>query len=435
MEKRDFKYSQVYLHFKKLIEEETLKQGDKMPSLISCTKELLVSKTTVENAYFQLAADGYIISKERSGYYVTGKKQVSETTDLKIAIDTDKSNNQIGKFYDMAEVGDDPSVFRFDLWQRYMKSAIRHKERMATYGDSQGEYDLRLEIAAYVRKRRNIYCTPENIVIGASTQNLLSILIPLFKENGKKTASVPAQGFDRYSQVFKSYNFEVNIRNKESDVIYVSPSHMTLWGDVMSLSRRYEILEHSKKGHTIIEDDYQNEFNFSKQVRPSIFALAGGENVVYMGSFSRLLLPSIRISFMILPKELLGSYQKVAQLYAQTASKIEQIALASYLRDEHLHRHIKKLRKIYFTKRELLYSILTKLIKDIPGLVLFSGECGTEMLVQGEANGIKLLNDKLEKHHISARRINRYAENGTESLLLSCGFIGSDDLLELEASV
>lgn len=435
MEKRDFKYSQVYWHFQKLIEAGTLKKGDKMPSLISCTKELLVSKTTVENAYFQLAADGYIISKERSGYYVTGKKQVSETTDLKTAIDTDKSNNQIGKFYDMAEVGDDPSVFRFDLWQRYMKSAIRHKERMATYGDSQGEDDLRLEIAAYVRKRRNIYCTPENIVIGASTQNLLSILIPLLKENGKKTASVPAQGFDRYSQVFKSYNFEVNIRNKESDVIYVSPSHMTLWGDVMSLSRRYEILEHSKKGHTIIEDDYQNEFNFSKQVRPSIFALAGGENIVYLGSFSRLLLPSIRISFMILPKELIGSYQKVAQLYAQTASKIEQIALASYLRDEHLHRHIKKLRKIYFTKRELLYSILTKLIKDIPGLVLFSGECGTEMLVQGEANAIKLLNDKLEKHHISARRINRYTDNGTESLLFSCGFIGSDDLLELEASI
>lgn len=434
MEKRNFKYSQVYLHFKKLIEEETLKQGDKMPSLISCTKELLVSKTTVENAYFQLAADGYIISKERSGYYVTGKKKSVGTNELKKVMISNKSKNT-NNVYDMSNVGDDPSAFRFDLWQRYMKSAIRHKERMATYGDSQGEEDLRLEIAAYVRKRRNIYCTPENIVIGASTQNLLSILIPLFKENGKKTASVPAQGFDRYSQVFKSYNFEVNIRNKESDVIYVSPSHMTLWGDVMSLSRRYEILEHSKKGHTIIEDDYQNEFNFSKQVRPSIFALAGGENVVYMGSFSRLLLPSIRISFMILPKELLDSYQKVAQLYAQTASKIEQIALASYLRDEHLHRHIKKLRKIYFTKRELLYSILTKLIKDIPGLVLFSGECGTEMLVRGEANSINLLNEKLEKHHISARRINRYADNGTESLLFSCGFIGSDDLLELEASV
>ena len=434
MEKRDFKYSQVYLHFKKLIEEETLKQGDKMPSLISCTKELLVSKTTVENAYFQLAADGYIISKERSGYYVTGKKKGAGATELKAVAISDKSKNT-DKVYDMSNVGDDPTAFRFDLWQRYMKSAIRHKDRMATYGESQGETELRQEIAAYVRKRRNIYCTADNIVIGASTQNLLGILIPLLKENGKKTASVPAKGFDRYAHVFKSYNFDVNIRDKESDVIYVSPSHMTLWGDVMSLSRRYEILEHSKKGHTIIEDDYQNEFNFSKQVRPSIYALAGGENIVYLGSFSRLLLPSIRISFMILPKELLESYRMVAGLYDQTASKTEQLALASYLRDEHLQRQIKKLRKIYLGKRDLLHSILNKLIKDIPGLLLSAGECGTEMLVHGNAEQIDKLNEKLEEYKISARKVNRYFDSYEDSLMFSCGFISVNDLVELDAKL
>lgn len=428
-----YKYYQVYLHFQKLIIDKTLKKDDRMPSLISCAKELSVSKTTVENAYFQLAADGYIISRERSGYYVTAKHNDSERTDFAFQNTLLKEDDSHMKVYDMANVGDDPSVFRFDLWQRYMKSAIRHKDRMATYGDSQGEIDLRLEIANYVRKRRNIYCTPESIVIGASTQNLLGIFIGLLKENGKRTASVPAKGFERYVQVFKNYNFEVNIRDKESEVIYVSPSHMTRWGDVMSLSRRYEILEHSKKGHIIIEDDYQNELNFSKQVRPSIYALAAGENVVYLGSFSRLLLPSIRISFMILPKELIEAYRRIAQLYDQTASKTEQLALASYLRDEHLHRQIKKIRKLYAVKRELLRTVLIKLVKDIPGLNVVSGDCGTEMIITGSKLGVSNLLAKLKTLGITARKMNYYTDWGEDSVMFSCGFISTEDLIELDS--
>jgi len=271
--------------------------------------------------------------------------------------------------------------------------------------------------------------------IGSNSIGTEFLLIAILKDSGKKTASVPAKGFDRYAQVFKAYNFEVNIRDKESEVIYVSPSHMTRWGTVMDLSRRYEILEHSKKGHMIIEDDYQNELNFSKQVRPSIYALAGGENVVYLGSFSRLLLPSIRISFMILPKELAVAYERVAKLYDQTASKTEQLALASYLRDEHLHRQIKKIRKLYSGKRELLHSVLTSLIKDIPSLTVVSGDCGTEMLVSGSTIGIESLNAKLEKYRIIARKTNFSTDANNENLMFSCGFISAGDLIELKSNL
>ncbi|MBQ0058501.1 MAG: hypothetical protein KBS83_00860, partial [Lachnospiraceae bacterium] len=172
--------------------------------------------------------------------------------------------------YDLARLGDDASSFRMDLWQRYLKSAIRDVDRMVTFGDPRGEYDLREAICDYVRKNRDIYCRPENIIVGASTQSLLMQMLPMLKHYGVRNASVPARGFERYAHIFQSHEIPVDIRRKEADVIYVSPSHMTVWGDVMPLSRRYEILEHSGKGHLIIEDDYLNELVFTKQHCPSL---------------------------------------------------------------------------------------------------------------------------------------------------------------------
>lgn len=450
MKDHEYKYTQIYLHFKKLIEEGEILKGEKMPSLLACSQTFSVSKTTAENAYFQLAADGYILSRERSGYYVTGRRTDLGTDDG----DEEKSRQQKKEeasyatgavslslyetcgpaeaVYDMANMGDDPQTFRFDLWQRYLKSAIRHKDRMVTYGEPQGEEELREAICEYVRKRRHIFCSPESIVIGASTQSLLMILLPVLKKKGARTASVPAKGFERYAQVFDSHDLKVDIRRKEADLIYVSPSHMTVWGDVMALSRRYEILEHSKKGHLIIEDDYQNEFVFSKQGCPSIYALAGGENVVYLGSFSRLLLPSIRISFMILPREILPAYQAIADRYDQTASKIEQLALCSYLRDEHLYRQIKKLRKTYAAKRTMLDAILHTLTADIPGLTVQRGDGGTEMAVHGETEKIQQFRERLDGWNISYRKMKGYSDENEQMLLFSCALIESETLKELE---
>ena len=416
------KYLEVYEHYKHLIEEGAINKGDKLPSLIAASKELGVSKTTAENAYFQLAADGYVISREKSGFYVTSKVHRSKSTnEIKNVISTTNAK------YNLSTIGDDSSSFRFDLWQRYLKNAIRKTDRMVTYGASQGEYELRQEICEYVRKRRSIYCSPDSIVIGASTQSLLMILLPLLKTNGGVTASVPAKGFDRYAHIFRSHDINVDIRRKESDIIYVSPSHMTMWGEVMSIKRRYEILEHSRSGHLIIEDDYQNEFNFAKKVCPSIYSLAGGEHVVYIDSFSRLLLPSIRISFMIIPSDLLPLYKEVAEFYDQTASKTEQLALASYIRDGHLYRHIKKLRKTYANKRSVLSSILTKLT-DNTTLKIMTGDCGTEMCIIGSDSDITSLQNRLKDIGITCQE---RQDNNNSILLFSCGIISSENLDEL----
>ena len=142
-----------------------------------------------------------------------------------------------------------------------------------------------------------------------------------------KTVSFPDKSFIQGIGIFESSGFNVHTRDKNADIIYVSPSHMTRWGDVMKTKRRLELVEYSfEHKSVVIEDDYENDFMYNVKPTPALFTLGHG-NVVYIGSFSALLLPGIRISFMILNDELTEIYNQNKFKFAQTASKTEQIAL------------------------------------------------------------------------------------------------------------
>ncbi len=412
-------YEKVYEYYVEQMRNGSLKSGDRMPSLRQCEKMLGVSRTSAETAYLQLAADGYIYSIEKVGYFISdttlrlfdnerskssllegsfsreksmfansntsiNKKEyykISKSLDEKEYSKINKSldekeyskiNKSIEKNnypnsnkyeYDLATIGEDKEVSCLNLWRRYMKSALRQEDRLLDYASNQGEADLRQEIASYVRKTRNIICTADDVVIGAGFQNLLQILIPLIP--GEKTISFPTKNFADGAAAFKNAGFSVNYRDKESHVIYVTPSYMTKWGQIMDMKRRHEIIDHAlNNNHLLIEDDYQNEFVFSSKPTPSLYAMTGGQNVAFLGSFSRVLLPSVRISYLILPRGVRADYQNIKRYYNQTASKAEQIALAQFLRDGHLHRHIKKMRKLYEDKRELMIEALQEKFSD-----------------------------------------------------------------------
>ena len=345
--KKEHRYMEVYHYYQSLITEQKLLPGTKMPSLRKCSEELKLSRTTIESAYLQLAADGYIVSRAQSGYYVT---DIAKHSHASVPAEQSK---RISYRYDFASSGVDRESFRFDLWQRYIKSALRQDERLLSYGEPQGEADFRQTLADYIRQRRNIICSPDDIVVGASVQSLLHILCPLIKE--KKTVSFPTPSFVQGSTVFSDYGFDVHYRDKTCGVIYVSPAHMTKWGEIMPVSRRLELIHHAEAHDSlIIEDDFENEFVYLQKPTPSLFRLAGGQDVVYIGSFSRLLLPSIRISFMVLPSSLSDAYGKKAAFYNQTASKTEQIALCQFIRDGHLAAQTKRLRRLYSVKLKQL---------------------------------------------------------------------------------
>lgn len=372
-------YIKLYEYYKNLISSGVLKAGTKLPSIRRCSAERVISRTTVEGAYLQLAAEGYITSKPGSGFYINELNYIG----LHPALHTSEAKVQpnLKILYDFATSAVDLKSFNFDLWSRYIKSALRNGERLLSYGDPQGEYDLRVSIASYVAKHRGVVCNPEQIVIGAGIQSLLHILCSL--TGNRSPVYFTGSSFDKGQAIFDDRGFNTSTYGTITDdlsdfetnkvkIIYTSPSHITPWGDVMPMQTRLSLLSFAQsKDCLIIEDDYDSEFRYYGRPIPSLQGLDGGHKVVYMGTFSKLLLPSLRISFMIMPIELVDKYTSIGHLYNQTASKTEQIALCQFIRDGHLERQIKKSRKLYMTKSHELCLAVNRIFKDkakaIPG--------------------------------------------------------------------
>ena len=416
-------YMEVYEYYRQLILDGKMAPGSKLPSLRKCSQELKLSRTTIETAYLQLAADGYIMAKAQSGYYVT-----------EIASHQHKSS-QSGRHntthyrYDLASSGVDKESFRFDLWSRYMKSALRQNDRMLTYGEPQGEADLRETLAHYIRERRNILCSPDDIVVSASFQNLLQILCPLIHEVYPEfhQASFPTPSFVHGSTIFEDYGYDIHYRDKDCDVVYVSPAHMTKWGEIMPVKRRLELLKYADTHHhLIIEDDFENEFVYFQKPTPSLFGLSGGQGVVYIGSFSRLLLPSIRISFMILPQELLKAYKQKSECYNQTASKAEQIALCQFIRDGHLAAQTRRLKRLYSSKLKELRSAIRQVFGT--DCQIQAGSAGTilALTLPCSKNGEELKKQALKKSlHLQILK----DTPETVTLLMSCSSMPVQDFV------
>lgn len=345
------RYLQVYDYYKELILSGRLPENTKMPSIRKCSEQLGLSRTTIESAYLCLAADGYIISRPQSGYYVTPRPVKNSTKNVSFSKDIHREKRDI--LYNFTSSNVDADSFDFNLWRRYIKSALRQDKRLLTYGEPQGEYELRETICNYVINKRNAVCKPENIIIGAGSQSLLNILCPLLRD--KQGVCFHDTKFAQGIIIFEDYGFQIVQNREEADILYMTPSHMTSLGDVMSVEKRISVLSEAiSHNRLIIEDDYNNEFRYFSKPRPCLQGLASGEHVVYLSTFSKLLLPSIRLSFMILPDELLPLYEKKKALYNQTASKAEQLALCQFLRDGHLDSQIRKLKRLYANKAKAL---------------------------------------------------------------------------------
>lgn len=355
-------YMRVYQYYRDLIVSGQLKKGDRLPSVRRCAQLLQLSRNTVETAYLLLAADGYILSKPQSGYYVMDiPGEERKRREQPPAQPRRKVPEKPRITYDFSTQAVDRGSFDFNIWRRYIKSALRQDERLLSYGEPQGEWELRCVLAEYVSRNRNVVCGPEDIVVGAGTQSLLQVLCPLLRR--WETVSVPTPSFSRSGRIFEDYGYELHYRDKDAGIVYVAPSHMNQWGETMPVKRRLELLEHAAlRGSIIIEDDYESEFQYLHRPVPALQSLSGGRGVVYLGTFSKLLLPSIRLSYMVLPRELADAYRERAASYNQTASKTEQIALCQFIRDGHLEAQVRKLRRLYEAKTDRLCECLKRAV-------------------------------------------------------------------------
>lgn len=413
------RYLQVYQYYKELIVAGKLPPGTKMPSVRLCATRLAVSRTTAESAYMYLAADGYIISKPQSGFYVTDRGQ-NEQKNQDRQTEGKKGKKKI--IYPFASSALDQESFDFNLWRRYVKSALRQDERLLSYGEPQGEYELREAICRYLSENRSAVCKPEDVIVGAGVQSLLHILCPLLGDGKKVFVRNPR--FKQGSAIFEDHGFERCDSPKTADVLYVTPSQMTRWGDVMPVTERMGLIREARQsGQLIIEDDYDSEFRYMNRPVPCLQGLAGGEQVVYISTFSKLLLPSIRISFMILPSGLREAYQVRKDLYNQTASKTEQIALCQFIRDGHLGSQIRKAKRLYTGKARQLCEMIEQVF---PGQAkATTGQAG--FYIQMELTSPFSLDElaaRAEEAGISLIPVRE--DNEVKKFLLSCSCVPAD---------
>ncbi|QDR79150.1 PLP-dependent aminotransferase family protein [Sporomusa termitida] len=374
-------YIQLYQHYKNAIEQNRIVKGEKLPSIRGLAKSLAVSKITVEKAYQQLLSEGYISNYDRSRYTVNKFEDIRCETGAATAAAAPAYQplpaEEATILYDFASGEMDINGFDFSLWKRYISKVFLNKERLVGYGHIRGEPELRTQIAKYIQKSRGVYTQPDQIIVGAGVQNLLNILCSLLKLEHQSIA-FEEPGFKNGRRIFTDHAFAIipvkmrqdgiaieELVKSGTKLVYLSPSHQFPTGYIMPVGKRTRLLKWAQSvDGTIIEDDYDSEFRYFGRPIPALKGLDNAGRVVYLGSFSKVIPPSIRISYLVLPEHLLALYHQNSSLYNQAASTIEQLALAKFMEDGHLERQIRRLRKLYAEKNVLLFDAIRNILGE-----------------------------------------------------------------------
>lgn len=368
-------YVQLYEYIKKEIQIGTIKPETKLPSKRKLASYLGISQNTIQTAYDQLCAEGYVESKPRVGIFV---KRIED--DLLCSLPPNNmpdENINLKENYkyliDFSSGNVDLDYFPYSSWKRLAAQCLYSDQGdLLLIGDPQGEECLRKEISKYLFQSRSVRCVPEQIVIGAGTQYLMILLCMLLGREYK--AAIENPGYNRVRNTFRDQGIEVypisidehgicveDLRKSSARVVYVTPSHQFPCGMIMPVSRRLELLKWCVEvdGY-IIEDDYDSEFRYKGKPIPSLHGLDIDNRVIYMGTFSKSLIPSMRLSYLVLPPKLLLSYQEYFTIYKQAVSRLHQITLYRFMKDGYLARHINKMRTLYRKKHEILISAINR---------------------------------------------------------------------------
>lgn len=352
------KYEVIYNTYRESILSGILKYGDRVDSIRECVKKMNVSKTTVELAYNKLVLDGFISSKEKVGYVVSmNPERVLLHHEI---LDYSSSHKEKEYDYDFRIQSVSIDSFETSIWKRYIKDVLNDKRLMSSYGLAQGEYGLRQALCKYVYQNRNILCFPEQMVIGSNYQSLLYIFCGMLDK--QKVIGLSTLVDEQAKQVFLSYGFSVkylnsdhfieDIQTKCVDVVYVNTTCFSKNRQSMSEKMRKELV--SLSHILILEDDYNGELVYASKIKTSLCSMSN--HVIYFSSFSRLLLPSLRIGYMILNEEYTKKY--CASFFGPTASKLEQVAFSQYIVDGYLQKHLRKLVREYREKHLYLKKLL-----------------------------------------------------------------------------
>jgi len=362
-------YEQLYREIKKAIIEGSIQVDTKLPSKRKLADYLQISQTTVELAYSQLVAEGFIESRPRKGFYA---QPVEELAYLDIPQDEPVAKEVISYKVDFNSASIDTRSFPFSTWRKLARDILdESSQELLLSGHPQGDDALRQEIARYLYQSRGVVCDAEQIVIGSGTEQLLPLLIRLldktlvfgYENPGYALTHSIFNHHDRQSVPIELDPDGINVSELEAsnvDVAYVTPSHQFPSGSVLSATKRAQLLNWAaaKPERYIIEDDYDSEFRYTSRPIPALQSMDRSDRVIYLSTFSKSLMPSLRLAYMVLPKRLLRAYRQTFLHYSSSVPRHDQQLVATFMKEGHFARHLNRMRKLYQKKIKQLSASL-----------------------------------------------------------------------------
>lgn len=369
-------YLQIYEHIRKEITDGKIPCGEKLPSTRFLSAHLQISRSTVELAYEQLVSEGYIESRPYRGYFVC---DVSELYDLGEREHTEETT--VRKKVPKTEIRIDfsPSAvdlehFAINAWRKVSRNLLSGDgKELFLAGEGTGELVFREEICHYLYQSRGVSCKPDQVIVGAGNEVLLMLLSQIL--GSSKRVAMESPTYMQAYETFRNLGYQVRavemdahglsmeqLAEQETDIVYVMPSHQFPMGTVMPMKRRMELLRWAseQKERYIIEDDHDSEFRYKGKPIPSLQGADKQDKVIYLGTFSKSIAPSVRVSYLVLPEPLAAAYREKCGFYASTVPRFQQMSICTFMQEGHFERHLNKMRSIYRKKHDFLLEELKK---------------------------------------------------------------------------
>ncbi len=350
------------------------KVGDKLPSIRKIASLYNLSKNTVESAYSQLYAEGYIESRAKSGYYVS--ELFFDTFEPKAPTLHDPIQSKSYR-YDFFPAQLHKEDFPLKTWKRLFNRVVIDEVDFGSYPEGQGERSLRSEIARYLQRSRGVVCDAENIIITHGFIDAMELIAKLAKSRYTHFAQeIP--GYHIAHKIFRSYEYQISsigvdaqglrieeLQKSQAQIVYITPTHQYPTGATMPIANRLKLISHIRSiGGLIIEDDYDSELAYDNRPIPSLQGLDEGECVAYLGTFAKALSPAIRVGYMVLPSWMMEAYRKSYDSHFARVSLTTQIILATFMREGHWEKHIRRIRILNKKKHQAMKDALIKHLGD-----------------------------------------------------------------------
>lgn len=343
-------YYQIYEMVKKDILEGVYPLGTKLPSKRILSSETGVSTITVEHALGLLAEEGYIESRERSGYFIIYRKSdFGAENEMQGQIKNAPKASQIAHHRQ-----EDVSL---DLISKTMRKVLLdYGERILEKSPNYGAIELRDEIRMYLARSRGIHVDLDQVIIGSGAEYLYGLIAGMFEE--KKRFAIEDPSYEKIALVYKGSGKKVLplaigsrgiptelLVGLKADILHVTPFHSFPSGATADVSKRNEYLEWARKNDAyVIEDNYDSELTVSRKAEEPLFSM-DKERVIYVNTFSKTIASSARVGYMILPKGLLPKYEERFGRYSCTVPVLEQFLIAELIRSGNYERHINRIKR------------------------------------------------------------------------------------------